>query len=188
VLAPSLHEQQTVELSVRLSAAVAPFGHGLDTYCEPIQLPFNAHPLEVVNAPSDGHICAGRSVEDVSLPSEQVGLKNHLASPRTDLSILWYLNGMLIMQSHNTRATQLRPGALATFQLEPSIYMLLSPNVRNGPFYPEQILANSKKIALPPAVTDLYFEVCTDAEGVNYVRELSEGEYEQNIISKHVVR
>jgi hypothetical protein len=188
VLAPPLHEQQTVELTVRLSAAVAPFGHSLDTYCEPIPLPFNTHPLEVVNAPSDGCICAGRCVENVSLTPKQVGLKNHLANPRTDLSVLWYLNDTLIMQTHNTRATQLRPGALATFQLEPSISMLLSPSVRCGPLYPEQIFTTSEKFALSPDATDLYFEICTNEVGIDYVRELSEEKYQQHILSSRVAR
>jgi hypothetical protein len=183
VLNPAFHGHQSTLLSNSFSGAVAAVGSPVDDYTDPAPLRLGTHPLLISNPNNQGLRIGGEDPQ-VNLTPNEVGLENKAETPPTDISILWYVNGSLMVQTNNTSVTALTPGFTATFELQQYVYLMLGPTPIREPSYTVQVFSKTQQFAVPPSATDLYFEVFTDpTTGEDMFKEKSQADYHQAIFN-----
>jgi hypothetical protein len=175
VLNPSIGSAQQAVLTSHFSGSVAAFGDSTGDYTRPVVLQLGL-PQLVTNPNNQSPVIGGASSSTIS--PTQVGLDNECNTPNTNLSITWYVNGNKVVETNNTPTTTLNQGFEATFELTPSIYVMLAQAPTVTQTYTLQSFGKMAAFPVAVSATDLYFEVAT-VNGIDSVQSISQADYDK---------
>ncbi len=186
VLNPAIGGHQSAVLSTSFSGAAAALGS--TDYTDPKPLSLGTYPLQVINPNNQGLLIDGEDTS-ISLTPNQVGLENLAETPPTHISLQWYVNNNLTVQTNNTAVSALTPGFTATFELQQYVYLMLGPKPIQEPSYTVQVFSKTQQFAVPSSVSDLYFEVYTDPKtDVDQFKQVSVSDYQQAMHRSRLAR
>jgi hypothetical protein len=169
VLNPSIGSIQSTILSNNFSGSIASLGKTHGNYSKPVALTLGKSNL-IANPNNQSPVIG---VTSGTLHPEQVGLENQAITPPTHLSVKWYVNNSLVVETNNTTETALKPGSTATFQLKQSIYCMLAQVPILTETYTLQTFSQTKEFSVPNSAAELCYEVYTDKDGINKFREIN---------------
>ena len=185
VLNPSIGSTQMAVLTNNFSGSIATFGDSKGNYSRPVALPLGV-PLLVTNPNNQSPVIGVPDTSNKQVPAGAVGLENQAVTPPTDLSVKWYVNNNLVVETNNTVTTTLNPGFTSTFQLKQSIYCMLAQPPTQTSTYTLQTFSLMSEFSVPSQATDLYFEAYTNASGIDTFQQMSQADFqkaEQNALS-----
>lgn len=179
VLNPSIGSSQMAVLTNNFSGSIATYGDSKGNYSRPVALPLGV-PLLVTNPNNQSPVIGVPNPNNKQVPADAVGLENEATTPPTDLSVKWYVNNNLVVETNNTQTTTLNPGFTATFELKQSIYCMLAQPPTQTSTYTIQTFGLTTEFPVPSDATDLYFEVYTDpATGIDSFKQVTQAEFQQ---------
>lgn len=179
VLNPSIGSTQTAVLTNSFSGSIASFGDSKGNYSRPVALPLGV-PLLVTNPNNQSPVIGVPDTNNTQVPADAVGLENQAITPPTDLSVQWYVNNNLVVETNNTATTTLNPGFTATFELKQSIYCMLAQPPTLTTTYTIQTFSQMTEFEVPSNATDLYFEVYTDpTTGIDSFEQVTQAQFQQ---------
>jgi hypothetical protein len=177
VLNPSIGSTQTATLSNDFSGSIATFGDNRGNYSRPVTLELGKA-LKITNPNNQSPV--------IGLPGdpifrEQVGLQNEAKTPKTSLSVTWYVNGNKVVETNNTKETTLNPGFKSLFQLKQSVFLYLGQRPTETETYTIQTINQAQEFKVPNDATEMNFEVYTDPDGVDKFRLVRPNTYHQMV-------
>lgn len=179
VLNPSIGSTQMAVLTNSFSGSIATYGDSRGNYSRPVALPLGV-PLLVTNPNNQSPVIGVPDQNSTQVPADAVGLENQAVTPPTDLSVQWYVNNNLVVETNNTQTTTLNPGFISTFELKQSIYCMLAQPPTVTSTYTIQTFSQMTEFAVPSDATDLYFEVYTDPKtGIDSFESITQSQFQQ---------
>jgi hypothetical protein len=178
VLNPSIGSTQMAVLTNSFSGSIATYGDSRGNYSRPVALTLGV-PLLVTNPNNQSPVIGVPDQNNTQVPADAVGLENQAVTPPTDLSVKWYVNNNLVVETNNTQTTTLNPGFTATFELKQSIYCMLAQPPTVTSTYTIQTFSRMTEFAVPSNATDLYFEAYTNSQGIDTFKQITQAPFQQ---------
>lgn len=177
VLNPSIGSTQMAVLTNSFSGSIASFGDTRSNYSRPVALPLG-QALLITNPNKQSPVIGVPDPDNDQVPAGAVGLENQAVTPPTNLSVKWYVNNNLVVETNNTAATTLNPGFTSTFELKQSIYCMLAQPPTMTETYTLQTFSKMTEFRVPNNATELFFEVVT-VKGVDTFREMAAEDFQR---------
>lgn len=177
VLNPSIGSTQMAVLTNIFSGSIATFGDSRGNYSRPVALPLGV-PLLITNPNQQSPVIGVPDPSNNQVPADAVGLENQAVTPSTDLSVKWYVNNNLVVETNNTAENTLNPGFTSTFELKQSIYCMLAQPPTITATFTLQTFSRMTEFPVPSDATDLYFQVIT-VNGVDKFQQITQQQFQQ---------